>query len=139
MTVRPPHPQNLTATLPTVRMIIDVSAPSPAQHSNKRLTRVQTVHLCQLHQNMPSSLRWSWRRHCFCFNVNFTLLGTLVLNFNFMVQGSVLQNLVSFCGIYRYRVWISIGYDSAQQARICSLLTHACCAFIHTNVNVSLA
>lgn len=26
MTVRPPHPQNLAATLPTVRMIIDVSA-----------------------------------------------------------------------------------------------------------------
>lgn len=25
VTVRPPHPQNLTATLPTVRMIIDVS------------------------------------------------------------------------------------------------------------------
>lgn len=26
VTVRPPHPQNLAATLPTVRMIIDVSA-----------------------------------------------------------------------------------------------------------------
>lgn len=25
VTVRPPHPQNLAATLPTVRMIIDVS------------------------------------------------------------------------------------------------------------------
>lgn len=25
VTVRPPHPQNLSATLPTVRMIIDVS------------------------------------------------------------------------------------------------------------------
>lgn len=25
MNVRPPHPQNLAATLPTVRMIIDVS------------------------------------------------------------------------------------------------------------------
>ena len=34
VTVRPPHPQNLTATLPTVRMIIDVSAPSPVQHAN---------------------------------------------------------------------------------------------------------
>uniref|UniRef100_A0A8C5FVR9 Disco-interacting protein 2 homolog Ba n=1 Tax=Gadus morhua TaxID=8049 RepID=A0A8C5FVR9_GADMO len=42
VTVRPPHPQNLTATLPTVRMIIDVSAPSPAQHSNKRLLLVQS-------------------------------------------------------------------------------------------------
>lgn len=33
MTVRPPHPQNLAATLPTVRMIIDVStrATSPQQ------------------------------------------------------------------------------------------------------------
>ena len=25
VTVRPPHPQNLTATLPTVRLIVDVS------------------------------------------------------------------------------------------------------------------
>lgn len=29
VTVRPPHPQNLAATLPTVRMIIDVSSAFP--------------------------------------------------------------------------------------------------------------
>lgn len=29
VTVRPPHPQNLAATLPTVRMIIDVSQLQP--------------------------------------------------------------------------------------------------------------
>lgn len=31
VTVRPPHPQNLAATLPTVRMIIDVSAEHAAE------------------------------------------------------------------------------------------------------------
>lgn len=37
VTVRPPHPQNLAATLPTVRMIIDVSAvcQSPLQSANR--------------------------------------------------------------------------------------------------------
>lgn len=37
VTVRPPHAQNLTATLPTVRMVVDVSAclfPFQNPHSN---------------------------------------------------------------------------------------------------------
>lgn len=39
VTVRPPHPQNLAATLPTVRMIIDVSALKSKQSDSETSER----------------------------------------------------------------------------------------------------
>lgn len=33
ITVRPPHPQNIATTLPTVRMIVEVTAPDPVGQS----------------------------------------------------------------------------------------------------------
>lgn len=48
--VRPPHPQNLAATLPTVRMIIDVSIRSRA------IERLEVLRL-QLHAHLVNKVR----------------------------------------------------------------------------------
>lgn len=42
MTVRPPHPQNLTTTLPTVKMIVEVT--SPSERSTSTLSDRNPLH-----------------------------------------------------------------------------------------------
>lgn len=63
VTVRPPHPQNLAATLPTVRMIIDVSAwnrntSEQSEHNPPPTNSCLTYRWVKQPASLPLSLSW---------------------------------------------------------------------------------
>ena len=61
VTIRPPHPQNLQTTLPTVRMIVDVSKSAIILSSAQVILFFHLI-VCKYFPHLFSVyLKWSWK------------------------------------------------------------------------------
>ena len=61
VTIRPPHPQNLQTTLPTVRMIVDVSKSAIILSSAQVILFFHLI-VCKYFPTFSSVyLKWSWK------------------------------------------------------------------------------